>query len=89
MRVAEYEYYIISKILNKSKMEFHLIRRLFDDKQIVNPINPEEVFTCKDLVDGNHFIKITAINLTRLQGLPEREKVLDSEKLQIATLLRI
>lgn len=28
-----------------------MIRRLFEDKQIVNPINPEEVFTCKDLVD--------------------------------------
>ncbi len=48
--------YIIGKILNKfTSMEFHLIRRLFDDKQIVNPINPEEVFTCKDLVDGKHY----------------------------------
>ena len=34
-------------------MEFHIIRRLFDDKQIINPINQEEVFSCKDLVDGN------------------------------------
>jgi hypothetical protein len=33
-------------------MEFLLIKRLFDDKQIVNPINPEEVFTCKDLING-------------------------------------
>lgn len=33
-------------------MEFNVIKRLFEDKQIVNPINPEEVFTCKDLVDG-------------------------------------
>lgn len=32
-------------------MEFQVIRRLFEDKQIVNPINPEEVFSCKDLVD--------------------------------------
>lgn len=33
-------------------MEFNVIRKLFDDKQIVNPMNPEEIFTCKDLVDG-------------------------------------
>ena len=37
-------------------MEFHVIRRLFDDKQIMNPMNPEEVFTCKDLVDGKSII---------------------------------
>jgi len=34
-------------------MEFNVIRRLFDDKQIVNPMNPEEIFSCKDLVDGS------------------------------------
>ena len=28
------------------------MRRLFEDKEIMNPINPEETFTCKDLVDG-------------------------------------
>ena len=33
-------------------MEFQLLRRLLEDKQIVNPLNPEEVFSCKDLVDG-------------------------------------
>lgn len=33
-------------------MEFQVLRRLLEDKQIVNPMNPEEVFTCKDLVDG-------------------------------------
>lgn len=37
-------------------MEFFLMKRLFDDKQIVNPINTEEVFTCKDLVDGKQNI---------------------------------
>ena len=31
-------------------MEFHIIQRLFDDKEIMNPMNPEEVFTCTDLV---------------------------------------
>jgi hypothetical protein len=31
-----------------------VLRRLLEDKQIVNPMNPEEVFTCKDLVDGNY-----------------------------------
>jgi hypothetical protein len=36
-------------------MEFNVIRRLFDDKTIVNPMNPEETFTCKDLVDGKHY----------------------------------
>lgn len=33
-------------------MEFHILKRLFEDKQIMNPLNPEEVFTCKDLIDG-------------------------------------
>ena len=33
-------------------MEFNVIRRLFEDKQIVNPMNPEEMLSCKDLVDG-------------------------------------
>jgi hypothetical protein len=37
-------------------MEFQVLRRLLEDKQIVNPINPEEVFTCKDLVDGMQHI---------------------------------
>jgi len=36
-------------------MEFNVIRRLFDDKTIVNPLNPEETFTCKDLVDGKKY----------------------------------
>ncbi len=26
--------------------------RLFADKQIMNPMNPDEVFTCKDLMNG-------------------------------------
>jgi hypothetical protein len=39
-------------------MEFMILKRLFEDKEIVNPINPEEVFTCKDLVDGNYTIHI-------------------------------
>lgn len=33
-------------------MEFLFMKRFFNDKQMVNPTNPEEVFTCKDLVDG-------------------------------------
>eukprot|EP00347_Sterkiella_histriomuscorum_P010011 403339029 len=32
-------------------MEFSMLKMFFDDKQIVNPVNPEEVFTCKDLID--------------------------------------
>ena len=35
-----------------------MLRRLLEDKQIVNPMNPEEVFTCKDLVDGNTLFTI-------------------------------
>lgn len=27
------------------------MRRLFEDKQIMNPLNPEEVFTCADLAE--------------------------------------
>ena len=33
-------------------MEFFLMKKLFEDKSIVNPANPDEVFTCKDLIDG-------------------------------------
>ena len=33
-----------------------MLKRLIDDKQIINPVNPEEVFTCKDLVDGTNII---------------------------------
>ena len=36
-------------------MELGFMQRLFDDKQIMNPMNPEEVFTCKDLVNGNSY----------------------------------
>ena len=32
-------------------MEFYLMQRLFDDKEIMNPMNPEEVFSCTDLVN--------------------------------------
>ena len=30
-------------------MEFLFMGHFFADKQIVNPMNPEEVFTCEDL----------------------------------------
>ncbi len=36
---------------NSLEMELGFIARLFDDKQIMNPLNAQEVFTCKDLVD--------------------------------------
>ncbi len=39
-------------------MEFALLTRIFDDKQIMNPVNPEEIFTCKDLIDGKYFQSI-------------------------------
>ena len=32
-------------------MEQSFLSSLFDDKQIVNPMNPEEVFTCTDLFE--------------------------------------
>ena len=28
-----------------------MIQRMFDDKEIMNPMNPEEVFSCSDLVN--------------------------------------
>ena len=31
-------------------MEFFFVQRMFDDKEIMNPMNPEEVFSCSDLV---------------------------------------
>ena len=34
------------------------MKRLFEDKQIMNPLSPDEVFTCKDLMEG----KQTEIN---------------------------
>jgi hypothetical protein len=30
-------------------MENWLLSRFFEEKTIMNPMNPEEVFTCKDL----------------------------------------
>jgi len=30
-------------------MEFFFMKHLFEDKEIVNPLNPEEVFSCSDL----------------------------------------
>jgi len=30
-------------------MEFNFMKTFFDDKEIMNPTNPDEVFTCKDL----------------------------------------
>ena len=32
-------------------MEFQFLKRMFEDKEIMNPLNPEEVFTCSDLVN--------------------------------------
>ena len=32
-------------------MEFFFLRQFFDDKEIMNPMNPEEVFSCSDLVN--------------------------------------
>ena len=31
-------------------MEFYFFKKVFEDKEIMNPLNPEEVFTCSDLV---------------------------------------
>ena len=31
-------------------MEFKIIAMMFEDKEIVNPKNTEEIFTCSDLV---------------------------------------
>ena len=33
-------------------MEFWFMQKLFEDKQIMNPVDSNEVFTCKDLAAG-------------------------------------
>jgi hypothetical protein len=35
--------------------------RLFENKNIMNPMNPDEVFTCKDLINGNLFDSLTCV----------------------------
>ncbi len=35
-------------------MEFYMIKKLFEDKTIMNPANPQETFTCADLIDGTY-----------------------------------
>ena len=37
-------------------MEVRLMSLFFAQKQIMNPANPEEVFECKDLVQGEFLI---------------------------------
>ena len=32
-------------------MEFYILRKFIQDKEIVNPVNQEEVFSCNDLVN--------------------------------------
>ena len=66
-------------------MEFNVIRRLFEDKQIVNPMNPEEMFSCKDLVDGTK----PSLTLSRLQSLPQRTTLSNAKELQDQTVLRV
>jgi hypothetical protein len=33
-------------------MEHYFMNMLFPNKEVMNPMNPEEVFTCKDLANG-------------------------------------
>ena len=33
-------------------MEHRLFKALFEEKQVMNPMNPSEVFTCNDLMEG-------------------------------------
>lgn len=47
-------------------MEFFMFKMMFDDKTIVNPVNPEEVFTCKDLVEGIVLINLKLFSLNDL-----------------------
>ena len=63
-------------------MEFFLMKKVFSDKEIVNPINPEEVFTCKDLVDGtfNHFT-------FRLQSVQKGKKVSNPKVIKVKKML--
>ncbi len=54
-------------------MELGLVQRLFEDKQIMNPMNPQEVFTCKDLIEGNLDLVVLIRTLNRLQNLSQGE----------------
>ena len=40
-------------------MEFWFMQKLFDDKQIMNPVDSNEVFTCKDLATGKYNLPLT------------------------------
>lgn len=48
------------------------MQKFFEDKQVMNPMNPEEVFTCKDLADGS--FRIVPNLWFRLQGVSQREE---------------
>ena len=39
------------------------MQKLFDDKQIMNPVDQNEVFTCKDLQNGKSYLNLTSIQL--------------------------
>ena len=42
-------------------MEFWFMRKLFDEKEIMNPVDSNEVFTCKDLATGKYKNSIITI----------------------------
>ena len=56
--------------------------RLFADKQIMNPMNPDEVFTCKDLMNGKCNFKQPHLKINCLDyKICRKEKKMQTTKL--------
>jgi hypothetical protein len=58
---------------------------LFEDKKVMNPANPEEVFSCSDLISGKW--KMSTHNVFRLSDLQERKIDELNEEINEAELL--
>jgi len=69
-------------------MEFNFMSRLFADKQIMNPMNPDEVFTCKDLMNGK-CNRTVDVFVYRLQDLSQGEENVNDKAITVSLLLRI
>ena len=61
-------------------MEFTMIRWLFEDKEIVNPMNNEEVFTCEDLVQDWKVCRREA-SMQTVKGLQSQSSCWELRKL--------
>ena len=54
-------------------MEHYFMSRMFENKTIMNPMNPQEVFTCKDLINGISlllkYVGVVTMFVYRLQDM--------------------